>query len=208
MNRLPRVRRGRPGVSPRSLGKPIGDGREGGAELGNQFGAAGRRQPGMKMPHESHERADQGSVKSPRRKRSHARCLDRPVKRSVVAAESLVMRSVSRLMDIKNGDHEAGATRISAHATGCLNVFGTCFRLAEHHHQAKSRDIEADRDHVGRQGRVDSFRIGKRFSESALRVGDLPRAYPRCQFENIPLDKPLCKKVVGGFPATPVAVLL
>ncbi len=41
------------------------------------------------------------------------------------------------------------AGRVTPHSTGCLDIFGGCFGLARHHHQAQAFDVHPHRNHVG-----------------------------------------------------------
>ncbi len=70
-------------------------------------------------------------------------------------AELLKVHSVARLVHVEHNNHQAGAIVITANPARCLDVFGCGLRLALNQHQAKSRDIQSDRNHVGGKRHVD-----------------------------------------------------
>jgi len=76
--------------------------------------------------------------------------------------EPLEVRTIARTMDVEQGDHEAGLFGVASDTAGRLDVFSRRLRLTEHHHQPETRDVQADRNHVGRQRDVDVLIVGKR----------------------------------------------
>src|SRR5262245_28408603 len=111
----------------------------------------------MPLPCQSHERSCEPTVQCTRRKWRNARRLDRSIKRFMVTGESFVVRTVSWFVNVENGDHEARPIMVPSHTAGRLNVFRACLRLAEHHHQAKSRDVQTNGDHVCRNSNINMF---------------------------------------------------
>ena len=85
----------------------------------------------MPLPRQSHERSRKPAVQCAGRKWRDTRRLDRSIKRFVVSAESFVARTVSRLVNVENRDHEARPIVISTDATGRLDVFRARLRLPE-----------------------------------------------------------------------------
>lgn len=71
--------------------------------------------------------------------------------------ELFEVHAVARAMDVEHDGDEAGAGGVAADAAGRLNIFRRRLGLALHQHQPQAVDVEADRDHVGRQRHVDRF---------------------------------------------------
>jgi hypothetical protein len=82
------------------------------------------------------------------------------------------MRSVTRLVDIENRHHEAGPVCISPNPACRLNVLGAGLSLTEHHHQAKTRDVQANRDHVRRNRYIHTLVVAEGQSHPLLCLGD------------------------------------
>ena len=63
---------------------------------------------------------------------------------------------------------------VATDAAGRLDVFRGGFWLALHDHQPEARDVETNRDHVGREGDIDGFGIPTKDGlEALLRFRDL-----------------------------------
>ena len=97
----------------------------------------------------------------------------------MVGGEALVVRPVARLMNVEDGDGQAGLFVIAADAAGGLDILGAGLRLAENHHEPEADDVEADRDHVGRDGHVDAVFLAVSEGKPSLGLGNLGGAYTR-----------------------------
>ena len=70
-------------------------------------------------------------------------------------------------MNIQHDHHQSRAIVITANPARCLDVFGCGLRLSLNQHQAKSRDIQTYRDHVGSKRHVNDLARGaERFFEA------------------------------------------
>ena len=104
----------------------------------------------------------------------------------MVVPEALVVRAVARLVDVEQRDDEPGSLVVAADAARRLDVLGVRLGLAEHDHQPEPLDVEADRDHVRRDGAVHALRlIMERTLESASRFGHLVGRHARGQLHHL-----------------------
>ena len=58
-------------------------------------------------------------------------------------------------------------------------------QVAEHHHQAEARDVEAHRDHVGGKGNVDAFVVSEGKGQTPFGVRNLVGALTRRQLGHV-----------------------
>ncbi len=91
----------------------------------------------------------------------------------MVHLEPLIVGAVAGLVDVEQRHDQAGAVGVTANAAGGLDVFGAGFRLAQHDHEAKPDDVQADGNHVGGQGDVHAFVLVERQGQAALGGGDI-----------------------------------
>ena len=110
--------------------------------MGGVIGAWPRRDSATRVPAKP-------AVEGPGREWGDARRLDGAVERLMEDLEPLEVRAVARPVDVEQRDDQAGPVRVASDAAGCLDVLGAGLGLAEHDHQAKPGNVEADRDHVG-----------------------------------------------------------
>jgi hypothetical protein len=96
------------------------------------------------------------------------------------------MRAVARLVHVQQRDDEPRPLRVAA---GRLDVLGRGLRLVEDNHEAEPGDVQADRDHVGRDRDVDVLVVVERLGEAALRFGDLPGVHARRELDDIVRDR-------------------
>ena len=103
----------------------------------------------------------------------------------MVVTESLVVRAVTRFVDVEQGDHQPRSGVVATDAARGLNIFGGEHGLTDDQHQAEALNVEADRDHVGGQGAVNPVipAVKGRFEPTAG-LGDLVGRHPRGQFED------------------------
>ena len=99
--------------------------------------------------------------------------------------EPLVVGAVTGAVHVEQGDDQSGLAVIPPDAAGRLDVFGRGDRLAHDHHQAKARDVEPDRDHVGRDRAVDPARIAVRGFKPAPGTGDLICRHPAGELDHL-----------------------
>ncbi len=138
------------------------------------------------MTRQPHERPGEAPVERARRERRDARHLDGAVERLVVVAEALVVRAVARLVDVEERDDEPGPLVVAADAARRLDVLGVRLRLTEHDHQPEPRDVEADRDHVRRDGAVDALLdVVEANPQPPPRLGHLVGGHARGQLHDL-----------------------
>ena len=114
------------------------------------------------------------------------RHLDGAVEGLVVVPEALVVGAVARLVDVEQRHDEPGPLVVAADAARRLDVLGVRLGLAEHDHQPEPRDVETDRDHVGRDRAVHALLdLVERRLESAPRLGHLVGRHARGQLDHL-----------------------
>ena len=106
------------------------------------------------MTRQRYERPGEAAVERARREWRDARHLDGAVEGLVVVPEAFVVGTVARLVDVEERHDKPRPLVVSADAARGLDVLGVRLRLAEDDHQPEPRDVEADRDHVRRDGAV------------------------------------------------------
>ena len=116
------------------------------------------------------------------------------------------MRSVTRLVDIQNRDHQTWPVRVSSNAACRLNVLGAGLWLTEHHHQSQPRNIQANRNHVRCNRDIHMLVVTERESESLLCFRDTSRIYAARQLDRLVVDLPAIKESRRLAFALPVCV--
>jgi hypothetical protein len=88
-------------------------------------------------------------------------------------------------MDIQKGDEQPGAAVVASHPARCLDIFRRRLGLSEHDHETEPRDIESNRNHVGRDRDVDALLATERQCQPTLCVGDLVGALARGKLDHV-----------------------
>ena len=114
-------------------------------------------QRGIEMPDERHDDRGKSSIQGARRPGRYAGSLDSSVECPMEVSKALIVGSVARLMQIQYSYDETTSIMVTAYAARRLNVFGGRFRLALNEHQAETRDIQTNGDHVGRERNIDGL---------------------------------------------------
>ena len=149
------------------------------------------------MPRQTHHRTGQTSIQCARGKWRHAGDFHAAVERLVIDLEAFIVGAVARLVDVVDRDHQARAVLVAAHAAGGLDVLRAGFRLPEDDHQAKPRDVEADRDHIGGDGDMHRFVLTKGQRQAALGFRHSRRALAAGQFDGFVIDLAVGKQAFG-----------
>jgi hypothetical protein len=91
-------------------------------------------------------------------------------------------------MHIQYGNDHSGFVRLPANPAGRLNVLAGRLGLTLNEHKSKPLNIEADRDHVGRQRHIDRLAAGLADSEvkPALCIRHFVCTHPAGEFHGLP----------------------
>ena len=104
----------------------------------------------------------------------------------MVVPEALVVGAVPRLVDVEQRHDEPRPLVVATDAARGLDVLGVRLRLAEHDHQPEPRDVEADRDHVGRDRAVHALLdVVEAQRQPPPRLGHLVGGHARGQLHDL-----------------------
>src|SRR5262245_53045289 len=109
------------------------------------------------MTRQPDERPSKSSVQGSRSEWRDTSYFHGAVERLVVIAEAFVMGAIPRLVDVEQRHDKPRPVVITPDAARGLDVLGVGLGLAQNDHQPEARDVESHRDHVGRDGAVDTL---------------------------------------------------
>ena len=88
-------------------------------------------------------------------------------------------------MDVEQCNDKPRSIVVAPDTACSLNVFGMRLRLPEHDHQPEPRNIQAHRDHVGRDGAIHSLLIIELAFQSSSGLRDLVGGDSGRQFQDL-----------------------